>query len=80
MRPLGRDQDGYVEKETLQCLNLPHCLWGLYLDFSHIFYMKLPFSVNFSLLLMDSQLAVENQRDMLTLLGPDSHSQTEHEG
>lgn len=42
--------------------------------------MKLPFSVNFSLLLMDSQPAVENQRDMLTLLGPDSHSQTEHEG
>lgn len=67
------------EKETVPCLNLPHCLGGLYL-FSDIFYMKLPFSENFSLLLMDSQLPVENQRDTLTLLGPDSHSQTEHEG
>lgn len=28
---------------------------------------------------MDSQLAVENQRDTLILLGPDFHSQTEHE-
>lgn len=78
--PIGKGSGWSCGNEDIAMLKFT-TFSGRGLDlYSHVFYMKLPFSVIFSLQLMDSQPAVENQRDMLTLLGPDSHSQTEHEG
>lgn len=77
--PIGKGS-GWPHGKRRHCHAWIYIIWGELYIFSCIFYMKLPFSVNFSLLLMDSQQAVKNQRDMLKLLCPDCHSQTEHEG
>lgn len=79
--PLGKGtEDGDVEKEGISMLEFTTLSAGFVLKtFLMLSTDELPFSVQFSFLLMDSQLAGENQRDTLTLLGPDFHSQTEHE-